>query len=216
MKKDYGVLFDLDGTILYTDELILESFKWVFKKYKPEHTLSREELLSFLGPSLKASFEKYFDPSMTQELIEYYREFNHEKHLDYVYVYKTVVETLEYLKNQGYPLAIVTTKFKVAAMIGLDTFNLTKYFDTVIALDDVEVTKPDPQGVNLAMKNLGVTKGVMIGDNTVDILAGKNAKIHSIGVKWTPKGYQSMEKLGPDLMIDEMAEIIPFIEKEGN
>ncbi len=129
MAKDYGVLFDLDGTVLYTDELILESFKHVFKKYKPDYQLSQEELLSFLGPSLKHSFERFFDPSMTSELIDYYRSFNHDSHEKYVYVYDTVRETLESLKQHGYPLAIVTTKAYHAAMIGLTIFDLDKYFD---------------------------------------------------------------------------------------
>ena len=215
MKKDYAVLFDLDGTLLYTDELILESFKYVFKKYKPDYTLTKDELLSFLGPSLKTSFEKYFDPSMTQELIEYYREFNHANHEKYVYVYDTVVETLKYLKAQGYPMAIVTTKYRVAANIGLEIFDLQQYFDVVIGLDDVTKTKPDPEGVLKAMSLLNVKKGVMIGDNDVDVLAGQNAKIDAIAIKWSPKGYAHLEALKPSLLVDQMKEIIPFIEGEN-
>ncbi|WP_249029137.1 pyrophosphatase PpaX [Tannockella kyphosi] len=213
MSKKYGVLFDLDGTVLYTDELILETFQFVFKKYKPGYELSREELLSFLGPSLKASFERYFDPSMTEELIDYYREFNHANHEKYVYVYETVRETLASLQAKGYPMAIVTTKYSVAAMIGLDTFDLTQYFDVVVGLDHVTLTKPNPEGVLKAMELLGVDRAVMIGDNDVDVLAAKNASIHSIAIKWSPKGYAHLEALNPDLLVDKMEEIIPFIEK---
>ncbi len=213
MEKDYAVLFDLDGTLLYTDELILESFKYVFEKYKPGYNLTREELLSFLGPSLKSSFERYFDKDLVEELIDYYREFNHAKHQEFVYVYPTVIDTLDWLQNNGYPLAIVTTKSKVAAMVGLDTFNLKKYFTSIICLDEVTNTKPDPEGILLAMEKLQVKRGVMIGDNNVDILAGKNANIETIGVSWSPKGTKHLEQLQPNLMIDEMKEIIPFIER---
>ena len=73
MKK--AVIFDLDGTLLNTDLLIRKSFIHVFKKYKPGYTLSEEELLSFLGPSLFDTFSRYFDASMIDELIDYYREF---------------------------------------------------------------------------------------------------------------------------------------------
>ncbi len=55
-----AILFDLDGTILNTDKLIKKTFIKVFEKYKPEYILSEDELLSFLGPSLKESFLKYF------------------------------------------------------------------------------------------------------------------------------------------------------------
>ena len=215
MNNKVGILFDLDGTVLFTDELIKESFKRVFEKYKPGYTLTEEELLSFLGPSLEDSFLRYFDASMVEELIEYYREFNHSHHEQYVYVYPTVKETLEYLKQQGYPLAIVTTKSSVAAYVGLDTFDLTKYFDVVIGLDDVTITKPNPEGLYKAMQQLEVSKAVMIGDNVSDIQAGKNAGVYTIGVKWSPKGYQKMADLQPDLLIDEMKEIIEFIEKVG-
>lgn len=149
---------------------------------------------------------------MFNELLNYYHSYNHSHHEDFAYVYPTVVETLEYLKNRGYPLGIVTTKLKVAADVGLNTFDLKKYFDVVIGLDDVKVTKPDPEGIVKAMELLGVKKAVYIGDNITDIQAGKNAGIKTIGVKWSPKGYQHLLELEPDLMIDEMKEIIPYIE----
>lgn len=52
----------------------------------------------------------------------------------------------------------------------------------------------------------------MIGDNKSDILSGKNAGIYTIGVKWSPKGPQEMIELEPDLLIDDMSEIVNFIE----
>lgn len=209
---DKAIIFDLDGTILYTDELIKRTFIKVFEKYKPGYTLSEDELLSFLGPSLKETFSKYFPDEMFNELLSYYHGYNHSHHEDFVYVYPTVIETLEYLKAKGYRMAIVTTKLKVAANVGLDIFDLHKYFDVVIGLDDVKVTKPDPEGILKAMELLKVSKAVYVGDNITDVLAGKNAGVETIAVKWSPKGYQHLLELEPDLMIDEMKEIIPYIE----
>lgn len=215
MNKKLGILFDLDGTILDTEELILESFRFVFRKYKQGYTLSKEELLSFLGPSLKDSFERYFDSSMTDELIQYYREFNHTKHEKYVTIYPTVIETLETLKEEGYPMAIVTTKALVAANVGIELFQLSKYFDVVVSLDDVKNSKPDPEGIYKAMKLIDVKEAIMIGDNVTDIQAGKAAGTHTVAVKWATKGYQEMAKLQPDILIDEMSEILSYIEKVG-
>lgn len=209
---DTAIIFDLDGTILYTDELIRRTFIKVFEKYQPGYTLSEEELLSFLGPSLQETFSKYFPDEMFEELLSYYHSYNHSHHEDFVYVYPTVVDTLEDLKNKGYLMAIVTTKLKIAANVGLDIFNLQKYFDVVIGLDDVKRTKPDPEGILTAMNLLGVDKAVYVGDNLTDIQAGKNAGVKTIGVKWSPKGYEHLLALNPDLMIDEMQEIIPYIE----
>lgn len=213
MKQNFAVIFDLDGTLLNTDLLIKETFKHVFKKYKPGYTLSEEELLSFLGPSLKDTFSRYFDESMIDEVIDYYRDYNHAHHQDFVTIYPTVIDTLKELKEKDYPLAVVTTKYSVAAYIGLDMFDITKYFDVILGMDHVKKIKPDPEGIHKVMQELHCAKGVMIGDNTSDIMAGKNAGVYTIGVNWTPKGTEAVEALHPDLMIDEMKEIIEFIER---
>lgn len=208
-----AVIFDLDGTVLNTDLLIRESFIHVFKKYKPGYTLSEDELLSFLGPSLYDTFIRYFEQSMVNELIDYYREFNHAHHQDYVTIYPGVKETLMTLKDMGYPLAIVTTKIKDAVYIGLDLFGIKDYFDVIIGHDDVKRSKPDPEGINKVLEKLGLNDGYYIGDNVTDILAGKNAGLKTIGVKWSPKGYDLMQKENPDLLIDHFSEIIDFIKE---
>ena len=117
------------------------------------------------------------------------------------------------MKNKGYPLAVVTTKYSKAAYLGLDLFDLTQYFDVVLGMDNVNRVKPDPEGILKAMNQTNCKKALYVGDNTSDILAGKNAGVHTAGVKWTPKGTSEMEKLNPDLMIDEMKDIIHFIER---
>ncbi len=213
MNKDFVVIFDLDGTLLNTDLLIHKSFEHVFQIYKPDYQLTEEEHLSFLGPSLRESFQRYFPHEMTDELVACYREHNHTHHEDYVTIYPTVKETLKILKDKGYSLAVVTTKYKEAALIGLDLFDLTKYFDVIIGGEEVVHSKPHPEGLLKVMEKTKCSQGVMIGDNVTDILSGKNAGIYTIGVKWSPKGQEDIEKLEPDLMIDQMDEIIQFIER---
>lgn len=210
-----AIIFDLDGTLLNTDLLIKKSFIHAFEKYKPGYTLSEEELLSFLGPTLDNTFSRYFDQKDIAEIIDYYREYNHYHHKDYVTIYPTVKDTLETLKKQGYPLAIVTTKLKEAAYIGLDLFQIRDYFDVVIGCDEVRKSKPDPEGILKAMAFMKVDQAYYIGDNVTDIQAGKNAHIKTIGVKWSPKGYQALAALHPDLLIDQMDEIIEFIKGES-
>lgn len=80
-------------------------------------------------------------------------------------------------------------------------------------MDHVSNVKPDPEGILRVMQETNCKKALYIGDNTSDILAGKNAGVYTAGVKWTPKGTQDMEKLNPDLMIHQMDDIIEFIER---
>lgn len=213
MKKK-AIIFDLDGTLLNTDLLIKNSFIHTFEKYKPGYTLSEKELLSFLGPSLYDTFSCYFPQSMVQELIAYYRQYNLKHHEDFVTIYPGVQDTLAYLQKQGYPMAVVTTKMKDVALLGLKMFALTDHFETVIGHDDVQRSKPDPEGILMALDRLQCQDGYYIGDNITDILAGKNAKLKTIGVKWSPKGYELMAKENPDLLIDHFSEIIDFIKED--
>lgn len=213
MEKDIAIIFDLDGTLLNTDLLIRKSFDHVFHKYKAGYVLSDAEHLSFLGPTLVSSFERYFPETMSEELVECYRVYNHSHHKDYVTMYPTVKKTLKTLKERGYSLSVVTTKMQDAAYVGLDLFDLTQYFDLVIGMDCVKHVKPNPEGILRVLKETKCQKAVMIGDNVSDILAGKNAGVYTIGVSWSPKGTKDIEALKPDLMIEKMEDIIEFIER---
>jgi len=213
--KRLVLMFDLDGTLLDTNGLILASFRHTFAKYMPEKELAEEELLTFLGPPLRDSFARYFEKQQLDEIIDYYRIFNHDKHEKYVTVYPTVPETLKYYKDQGCPMAVVTTKPNFAAQMGLDMFGLTPYFDLLIGLDKVTETKPDPEGILKCMQHFGTTDGIMIGDSPADIMAGKNAGVYTAGVEWTFKPVELLTALSPDVMLREMKDLIPFVEKLG-
>lgn len=213
MKKTLAIIFDLDGTLLNTDLLIRKSFDHVFKKYKPGYILSDEEHLSFLGPTLTSSFERYFPQSLSKELVECYSAYNHAHHQDYVTIYPTVQETLKILKEKGYSLSVFTTKRTDDAYIGLDLFNLRDYFDLILGMDCVKNVKPNPEGILHIMHQTNAQQAIMIGDNTSDILAGKNAGVYTIGVNWSPKGTKEVEALKPDMMINQMKEIIEFVER---
>ena len=73
MKNKY-IIFDCDGTLLNTYPLIMESFKRTFKNYLPDYLLTEDELNSFFGPSLRLTFLRYFDESMVDDVIKYYRK----------------------------------------------------------------------------------------------------------------------------------------------
>ena len=213
---DLAVIFDLDGTVINTDSLIFETFRYVFDKYLPGHELTREELHSFLGPSLRTSFSRYFERGIVEECVRDYRRYNHEIHEKYVTIYPGVEKTLARLKEKGYPLAIVTTKFRESAYLGLDLFGLSQYFDIVIGSDQVSKPKPDPEGINYVLDKLERSKGIYVGDNDTDILAAKNAKIVSVGVKWSPKGYVHIEQAGADYLIDSFDQIESVIIEESS
>lgn len=206
-------MFDLDGTLLDTNELIFQSFRHTFKTHIPAEEIPEETMISFLGPSLHDSLSRYFEGAQLEEAITCYRRHNWDHHKDFVTVYPTVEETLKYLKKEKYPLAVVTTKPRDVARLGLDMFGLSQYFDLLLAYEDVECTKPDPEGIHKSMNQLGRKSGVMTGDSIADIQAGKNAGVYTAGVEWTFKPVKMLTDLSPDLMLGKMEDLIPFVEQ---
>lgn len=212
--KKPTILFDLDGTVLNTDKLIIETYRHLFAKYRPDFDFNEEEQKSVLGPSLKEKLPQYFEQDY-QELYDEYQKFNLSNHEKYVTLYPNLRETLEQLKKEGYKLGIVSTKGNNAINYGLKTFDLEKYFDVVVGADDVEIQKPDPAGIIKACEILNVNQDnlIYIGDNGNDILAGKNAYAYTIGVSWTIKGLDYIKSFEPDDIIDDYQDLLRILKE---
>jgi pyrophosphatase PpaX len=219
MKKINTILFDLDGTLINTNEIIIESFFSTFETHFPELVLTREKVMTFIGPTLNETFGNYTnDPFTIQSMIESYREYYVEFEFDSFEIYPGVTETLKKLKLQGYNLGIVTSKFKSAAWPSYTHYNLQDFFSVFVSLDDVKHPKPNREPIDVAISRFENVKGcIMIGDNVGDILAGKNADIYSAGVAWSLKGSAHLMSASPDFMLSDMSDIfriLKIIEEE--
>ncbi|SDO20466.1 pyrophosphatase PpaX [Halobacillus aidingensis] len=202
------ILFDLDGTLIDTNELIIASFTHTIEQYS-DRFYEREEILDFIGPPLRESLQKV-NPDKVEEMVETYRKHNIENHNRYVKAYEGVVETIETLKEQGYKLGIVTTKMRNTVHMGLELTNLDGLFETVVTLDDVTNAKPHPEPIVKALNHLDsqASEAMMVGDNTHDIEAGQNAGTKTAGVAWTVKGRKVLDDLNPDYMLDNMRDLL--------
>ncbi|MFS0821969.1 pyrophosphatase PpaX [Bacillus sp. 1P02SD] len=206
------LLFDLDGTLIDTNELILQSFLHTFETYFPDRQFTREEILPFNGPTLHESFSSV-DPDRAEEMIAEYRKFNHEKHDELVTEFPGVFDTIKTLKEQGYKIGVVTTKIRNTVNMGLKLTKLDQFFDVVVTLDDVKNPKPDPEPVLLALNLLGSTpeEAIMIGDNYQDIVAGQNAGTKTAGVAWSHKGKDFLLEYKPDFMLEKMSDLLDIV-----
>lgn len=205
------VLFDLDGTLIDTNELIISSFLHTLGHYYPER-YQREDVLPFMGPTLHETFES-INPEKVEEMIAVYREYNIKNHDVLVKEFEGVFETVRTLKESGYKLGIVTTKVSNVVEKGLKLTNLDQFFDVVVTLDDVEKPKPDPEPILKALDLLDAKpeEAIMVGDNSHDILGGKNAGTKTAGVAWTAKGREFLMEFKPDYMLDNMADLLDLL-----
>ncbi len=207
------ILFDLDGTLVDTNELIIQSFLHTLNQFYPEK-YQREDVLPFMGPTLEESFTEV-DKDRVEELIKTYRKFNVEEHDNYVKEFETVYETVKYLHENNFKLGIVTTKIRHVVQMGIDVARLNEFFDVVVTMDDVEHTKPHPEPIEKAMKMLGSTpeETIMVGDNYHDIDGGKNAGTLTAAVAWSAKGREFLAGYHPDYMLEKMSDLIEIVEK---
>jgi pyrophosphatase PpaX len=207
------VLFDLDGTLIDTNELIVQSFLHTLNHFFPDQ-YKREDVLDFMGPPLDESFQQVL-PDKVEEMIQVYRDHNLYHHDSFVVPFEGVKETIHKLKDQGIKVGIVTTKIKSTAVRGLVVTELQEYFDVVIGYDDVTHAKPHPEPIIKGLEALDAkaSEALMVGDNYHDILAGQNAGVKTAGVAWSIKGKEALAKYKPDYMLEKISDLLDIVGK---
>lgn len=210
LKYPY-ILFDLDGTLIDTNELILTSFMHALDSFHPGK-FGRQEVQEIMGKPLY-DMMYYFDPANADELVRVYREHNLEHHDLLVESFPYVNDVVKQLHDNGHKMALVTTKQRQAAMKGLHLFQLDKYIQTTVCLDDTDKHKPDPEPLLLAMKGIGAIpeQTIMVGDNPVDILGAKNTGVASCAVSWSMREVEYLKTYEPDYIIDDMRELLKIV-----
>ncbi|MBA4537559.1 pyrophosphatase PpaX [Bacillus aquiflavi] len=205
------ILFDLDGTLIDTNELIISSFLHTLEYYYPKK-YKRKDVLPFMGPPLWDTFHS-LNPHATEEMIKKYREYNLANHDRLVKEFNGVYETVETLAHENFKLGIVTTKVRDTVLKGLKLTKLERFFDVIVTLDEVENAKPHPEPIFKALDLLKARpeEALMVGDNHHDILAGKNAGTKTAGVAWSMKGRDHLQYYEPDYIFDHMADLLSIV-----
>ncbi|EIW6612807.1 pyrophosphatase PpaX [Clostridium perfringens] len=208
-----AVLFDLDGTLINTNDLILKSFKHTFKTILDLEP-TEEEITMNYGRPLQEIFKSY-DENRIEEMINCYRKINLELHDDECKEFADVDLMLQTLKNKGIKIGVVTSKKSDMAERGAKLMGIFKYFDTFITPEVTIRHKPEGEPVLKACENLGVSPGeaLMVGDSPYDILAGKNAGAKTCGVKYTALPIEKLQESKPDFYVDKPLEILELVEK---
>lgn len=201
------ILFDLDGTLLNTNELIRHSFEYTFEKFNMQ--LTPEEIRNLNGPPLNETFHQ-INPEQAEQMIATYREYNMREHDRYVEAFPDVYETIKQLHEEGIALGIVSTKIKKTVMMGLELTKLTDFFPVIITYDDVTHKKPDPEPVEKAMRLLHANpeNTLMVGDNYHDIVSGQRAGAQTAAVSWSEKTEAFLKSYQPTYYLDTIRDLL--------
>jgi pyrophosphatase PpaX len=208
-----AILFDLDGTLINTNNLIVKTFQFVLKE-RLKLDVKREELVKYFGEPLRDTMNRYY-PQNPDLLVQAYKEHNVKIHDKLAEKFEGVEEGLFQLKELGYKIAVVTSKKRITAERGLKLFNLYDIMDAIVTPEDTQKHKPNPEPVLKACDLLKVNseEAIMVGDSHNDILSGKNAKCLTCLVKYTAVPLNGLLKHNPDYVIDSITDI-PHIIKE--
>ena len=197
MNKYRVILFDLDGTLCDTDEMIVQTMFAIYKDYKPRIVRTREELYYFSGPPIRETLKNEFPDYDPDQMYDVFKKVSKEFYAPCVKAYKDEIEVLKELKEKGYILGVVTNKGLPLTIYSLEICHIESFFDVIISADDVPIPKPNPTGILKALETLGIkNKGdvLYVGDNDIDYFTAENAGVDCLLVSWGPREIKCLDK----------------------
>lgn len=209
MKSYKYILFDLDGTLTEPAEGITNAVKYALKKYGITE-VTTEELLKFIGPPLRDSFQEFygFSEEQAEEATAYYREYYSVTGLFENKLYEGIPELLQKLKDAGKILLVATSKPEEFTNRILEKFDIAKYFDVIAGatMDSTRNKKSDI--IRYALELAKVEKpeeAVMIGDRYFDINGAMENKIDSIGILYGYGNREEFVEAGATYILEKVA-----------
>jgi len=213
------LIFDLDGTLIdsvpdlaIAVNYMLTQFGYQTADEETVHTWIGNGAQTLVRRALTSQTEEYNETRFNKALtifLNYYAEHACVK----TTAYPHVASTLKTLQSKGYKMAIVTNKPFVFIEPILKGLSLDGFFDYYIGADSLEKKKPDPEPLLHVCKKLGflVENSLMIGDSKNDIIAAKNANIHSVGVTYGYNYGEHITLYKPDVIIDDFSKMVEIL-----
>ncbi|MBQ0079054.1 MAG: HAD-IA family hydrolase [Eubacterium sp.] len=213
------ILFDFDGTLMDTNNIIIESWQHTFRTLEGREE-SLERLIPTFGEPLSRTMAEFFPNIPVEESIEVYRSFQRDHFTGYIELFPGVKEMVHEAKAAGYKTAIVTSRLVNTTTEALTKFGIIDDFDVIVTPEDTDKHKPDPEPALVALRKLGAKpeNAVMLGDTMFDILCANNAGVKSVLVGWTfaLKGWTD-EDFGddkPSLRLENPEDLITMLRNE--
>ena len=214
MPRPDIILFDLDGTLIDSVRLILDSYHHTLREHGiPART--DEEWLSGLGTPLTVQFSDWQDdPGKIEALIATYREYNLAHHDRMVTVYPGVVDAVTAIRQAGVRTGLVTSKNRRGALRGLGLVGLMDKMDVLVCADEVTNPKPHPEPVEKAVELMGgeKSKTIYVGDSIHDMQSGRAAGVRTAAALWGPFGRDHLIGASPDYWLESPPDMLRLLD----
>lgn len=213
MPRLRTALFDLDGTLIDSIRLILNSYHHTLTQHNlPART--DEDWLKGVGTPLAVQFSEWRkSPEVLEALIATYREYNLKYHDSMVTVYPGVLEAVREIKAAGIQTGLVTSKNRLGALRGLKLVGLEALMDVLVCADEVTNPKPHPEPVEKAVALLGADPAstVYVGDSIHDMHSGRAAGVKTAAALWGPFGRHHLESASPDYWLETPRDLVALL-----
>ena len=203
MKQYKLYLFDLDGTLIDSDRMLIETFRELYSIYKPGFYPEDEYILKFSGPQISKTLSNEFPDLDLDLMLNEYRTRSRKFYDQYVCLFPGAKELIDKLVSKNIPFGVITNKHSYATKYTYELLDLEKYNIFSICADDVVNLKPHEEGILKAMEHFGIKNKddvLYIGDGFIDYFSAQNAGVKFGFVTWSPRSIK--ENVEIDEIID--------------
>ena len=208
----FAIIFDLDGTLADTFELIFSSWNAAVGPVVGRW-FSDAEVIARFGPTEVEMIRREIPPEYHEAAIRRFRERYEQDHAQLACVFPDVREMLAALSSARVPMGVMTGKGRDTADITIAKLGWTKIFSSVVTGDDITRAKPDPQGILLVAQQLGIDPKncLYVGDAPADVRAGRAAGMKTVWAAWHPVYEDEIAKLAPDLVAKTPGDLLKIL-----
>lgn len=206
-----AVFFDYDGTLVDTNKLVINSYKYAYSERLGIEVQDRD-IIKYFGIPLVNVIELSGIPN-PEEFHKAYTYYYESRHDEMVKAFDGAFETLKKLRDRGIGTGIVSSKKKIWLDRGINFLKLNGLFDVIISCEDTKEKKPDPAPIFKACELMGINpeESLMVGDSNFDIECAKNAGTKTCLVKYTILDINKIMELKPDYTANKLTDILALI-----
>lgn len=212
MKNIKLIIFDLDGTLVNAYPAIISSFNYTMQKlnYPKLGVLSIRRAVGWGDKNL---LKPFINPKDLISALAIYRQHHKKALIKGSCLFPRVKIILQYLKNNGYKLAVASNRPSKFSLILIRHLGLKKYFNYVLCSDKLRYGKPHPEILNKIMQRLSclASQSLYVGDMAIDAQAGRRAKVKTIIVTTGSSSRQEIKKEKPHQIITKITELLKLL-----
>jgi pyrophosphatase PpaX len=222
------ILFDLDGTLIDTTNLILACFEhsWRSVTGRGNH---REAVVATFGMPLRKAMTALasevahaesnpvnlgLDADLIEQLLLEYRSFNLANHDGMVQAFPGTNLVIAELRARGYRVGVVTSKGRELGQRGLKLCALDRFMDVEVFLEDTDNHKPRPEPILKALEKLNASpnSAAYVGDSRHDLVAGRSAGVRTVAALWGPTPREALDQERPDFSAESISDLLDIFD----